>query len=199
MTARAALAALRSPSPALRAAWLCSGLAAAALARAAINGSGATSAFLAGSGFGFALLWLALGGGWRPTLPRPGSLVIGLLGGILLVGVPLVAGPSTRALTGMRPEPFVAWLVVTILVVCGEEVLLRGALIEAVQQASGPVAAVLVSSVAFALMHVPLYGWGVVPIDLAAGACLAGLRYLTGGVAAPAVAHLLADLATWWL
>ena len=118
---------------------------------------------------------------------------------MLLIGVPLVTGPSTRALTGMRPEPFAAWLGVTILVVCAEEVLLRGALIDAVHEAFGPVAAVLVSSAAFALMHVPLYGWGVMPIDLAAGACLAGLRYLSGGVAAPAVAHLLADLATWWL
>ena len=52
---------------------------------------------------------------------------------------------------------------------------------------------------AFALMHVPVYGWGVVPVDLAAGVLLAGLRYLTGGTAAPTMAHLLADLATWWL
>jgi hypothetical protein len=28
---------------------------------------------------------------------------------------------------------------------------------------------------------------------------LCGLRLASGGVAAPAVAHALADLATWWL
>jgi hypothetical protein len=48
-------------------------------------------------------------------------------------------------------------------------------------------------------MHVPLYGWGVVPVDLAAGVWLAGLRLAGGGVGAPVVAHLLADLAGWWL
>jgi membrane protease YdiL (CAAX protease family) len=53
--------------------------------------------------------------------------------------------------------------------------------------------------VVFALMHVPLYGWHVVPLDLAVGLALGGLRVATRGVAAPAVAHAVADLATWWL
>jgi membrane protease YdiL (CAAX protease family) len=99
----------------------------------------------------------------------------------------------------MRPDPFVAWFLVTAVVVTAEEALLRGALLAALDQAAGPLVAVVISSLAFALMHVPLYGWGVVPIDLAAGVWLAGLRYLTGGTAAPTVAHLLADLATRWL
>ena len=43
------------------------------------------------------------------------------------------------------------------------------------------------------------YGWHVVPLDLAVGVWLAGLRLLSGGVAAPAMAHGLADIATWWL
>ena len=90
-------------------------------------------------------------------------------------------------------------VVVTALVVTAEEVMLRGALLSALDEGAGPMVAVLASSLAFALMHVPLYGWGAVPTDLAAGIWLAGLRYLTGGVAAPAVAHYLADLATWWL
>jgi len=56
-----------------------------------------------------------------------------------------------------------------------------------------------VTSVAFALMHVPLYGWHVVPLDLGVGIWLGGLRLLGRGVAAPALAHVLADLVTWWL
>ena len=55
------------------------------------------------------------------------------------------------------------------------------------------------TSVVFALLHVPLYGWHVVPLDLGVGLWLAGLRLISGGVAAPAVAHVVADLATWWL
>ena len=115
------------------------------------------------------------------------------------MAVPLLVGPASRAVIGMRAEPFVAWVVVTALVATAEEAMLRGAILSALDEAGGPILAVIGSSAAFALMHVPLYGWGVVPIDLAAGVLLAGLRYLTGGTAAPTVAHLLADLATWWL
>jgi membrane protease YdiL (CAAX protease family) len=103
------------------------------------------------------------------------------------------------AVIGMRPEPFVAWGLVTAVVVIGEEALVRGALFRALDQAGGPVAAVAVTSIAFALMHVPLYGWQVVPLDLGVGVWLGGLRLATGRVAAPVIAHGLADLSTWWI
>jgi len=182
-----------------RAAWLSAGLGAAALARSAFIGTGTAGAFLVGTVFGLTLLGFALSAGWRPALPRLGSLGVGVVGGLILVGIPEVVGPSSRAVIGIRPDPFLAWVAVTALVVAAEEALLRGALLSVLDEAGGPVVAVAASSVAFALMHVPVYGWGVVPIDLAAGVLLAGLRYLTGGTAAPTVAHLLADMATWWL
>jgi membrane protease YdiL (CAAX protease family) len=90
-------------------------------------------------------------------------------------------------------------VLVTILVAAGEEAILRGAMFAAVVRAAGGLAAVLVTTLAFALLHVPLYGWHVVPLDLAVGLVLGGLRVATGGVAAPAAAHAVADLATWWL
>jgi len=80
-----------------------------------------------------------------------------------------------------------------------EEIAFRGALLDALAEWGGWPAAVVLSSLVFALVHVPLYGWGVVPLDFAAGVWFAGLRLLTGSVAAPAAAHVLADLATWWL
>jgi membrane protease YdiL (CAAX protease family) len=194
-----ALAASRSGTAGQRAVLLGVGLGTAALARAALNGTGATSAYLAGTGFGAVLLCLAFAAGWRPARPRPASVGLGILGGVILIGLPLLAGGSTRAVPGMRPEPFAAWLVVTALVVTAEEVLLRGALLPALDEAAGPVIAVVASSAAFALIHVPLYGWSVVPIDLGAGVWLAGLRYLSGGLVAPTLAHFLADVATRWL
>jgi hypothetical protein len=36
-------------------------------------------------------------------------------------------------------------------------------------------------------------------VDFGAGLALGGLRLLGRGVAAPAIAHALADVATWWL
>ena len=77
--------------------------------------------------------------------------------------------------------------------------MLRGALFDGLARLGGPAAAIALTSLAFALMHVPSYGWQVVPLDLGAGLLLGGLRLLSGGIAAPAIAHALADLATWWL
>jgi membrane protease YdiL (CAAX protease family) len=97
------------------------------------------------------------------------------------------------------PTAFAPWVGVTILVASAEELVLRGALFDELHGNLGTVGAVLVTSIVFALMHVPLYGWHVVPLDLGVGLWLAGLRLATGGIAAPAIAHTIADLATWWL
>jgi membrane protease YdiL (CAAX protease family) len=191
--------AVDTPRSGRRAAWLLAGLAAATLARAAANGQSTTTALAAGSGFGIALLVAAILAGWRPSWPRWRSLVIGAVGGVVLLALPLLLHPAAASAIGMRPGPLAAWAVVTNLVATAEEVLLRGALFDAIGQRYGLSGAVVVSSLAFALMHVPLYGWTVVPLDIAAGMWLCGLRLASGGIAAPAVAHALADLATWWL
>jgi membrane protease YdiL (CAAX protease family) len=179
--------------------WLLAGLAAASLARAALNGHSAASAFAAGAAFGAALVTMGAVAGWRFARPTAASLLAGVLGGAVLIALPRLADPLMPAIIGMRPEPFAGWLLVTTVVVTGEEVLLRGALFGALERSAGPVAAVAVTSLAFALMHVPLYGWQVVPLDLGVGVWLGGLRLATGGVAAPAMAHWLADLSTWWV
>ena len=57
----------------------------------------------------------------------------------------------------------------------------------------------VVTAIAFAALHLPLYGWGSVPLDLAVGLVLGVLREQTGGWAAPAICHVGADLAAWWL
>ena len=179
--------------------WLLAGLTVLAVTRAALNGQTPLTAFVAGSALGIALLAVAVAAGWRPALPRVGPLLLGTLGGLALIAIPRLAHPLVPAGIGMRPEPFLAWGAVTAVVVLGEEVLLRGALFGAVDEGAGPLVAVMVTSLAFSLMHVPLYGWQVVPLDLGVGVFLGGLRLATGGVAAAAVAHLLADLSTWWL
>jgi hypothetical protein len=90
------------------------------------------------------------------------------------------------------------WSVVVTLVACSEELAIRGMLFNAIRPVWGTVAAVAVTSVVFALMHVPLYGWRALPLDLAVGVWLGMLRCY-GGVAAAATAHCVADLATGWL
>lgn len=89
-------------------------------------------------------------------------------------------------------------LVVTV-VATAEEMFLRGTLYDAVSELAGGTWAIGVGAVAFALLHVPLYGWHVLPLDLAVGVVLGMLRVSTGTVAAPAVAHIIADYAGWFL
>ena len=187
----------------LRVAWLLAGLGGMALARAATNGNGAPTAFTAGAAFGAATLGLAWLDGWRPGIgPARGlsiSLAVGLVGGLVLVALPELTGGGVAVGLGMRPQPFAAWVLITLLVVAGEEVLIRGALLDVAAAAFGLPLAIGLSSLAFALIHVPLYGWAVLPLDLAAGVWLAGLRLTGCGLMAPIVAHAIADLATWWL
>jgi len=160
---------------------------------------------LVGVGFGLALASLASLGRTRSAQLGRGSktFAIGVAFGFGLVAIVLagsaLGGTTLVPGTGRPASPFVPWAAITILVASAEEVLLRGRLFDVVRRAGGVIPAVLVTTVAFALMHVPLYGWHVVPLDLAVGLGLGGLRLATGGVTAPAAAHAVADLATWWL
>jgi membrane protease YdiL (CAAX protease family) len=58
----------------------------------------------------------------------------------------------------------------------------------------GAGAAVAGAAILFAVIHVPFYGWGALPIDLAAGLLLGWQRYATGTWTSPALTHVLANL-----
>ncbi len=170
-------------------------------ARWAASVGAAADALLVGALFGVALVGVAVASGWRPAWrPVPvAQLAVGMAGGLALVALALLtrrAGPQIAIDPASSLAP---WAAVTVLVAVGEEAILRGVLFDAAEEAGGVVAALAVTSVAFALLHVPLYGWHVVPLDLGVGLFLGGLRVLGGGVAAPATAHAVADLATWWM
>jgi membrane protease YdiL (CAAX protease family) len=96
-------------------------------------------------------------------------------------------------------DGFASWAVVVTLVATAEELFLRGAVYDAVADAGNEAAAVVVGAVAFAALHVPLYGWHVVPLDLVVGLVLGELRRASGTPTAPAVTHVSADLAGWFL
>jgi membrane protease YdiL (CAAX protease family) len=188
-------------SPAARAALITLGLAGAIGARWAATVGGSSDGIAVG-----AVLMGAAVAGWRPGFLPVSSLVrvaqtvaIGLVGGTALVVLALVTRWPGPWLPFRPAASFLPWATVTVLVATAEEAVLRGALFDALDEAGGTVIALAATSVAFALLHGPLYGWHVVPLDLGVGLCLGGLRVLTGGVAAPAVAHAVADLATWWI
>ncbi|HKQ17360.1 MAG TPA: CPBP family intramembrane glutamic endopeptidase [Solirubrobacterales bacterium] len=163
-----------------------------------------------GAAFGAGLTALALvgrmggsiGGSLGELVPLR-AVVIGSVVGLALAAL-AIAGPAIGGTTyvpglGRPAAPFVPWALITIVVASAEEGVLRGALFDRISRLAGLVPVIAVTTVAFALMHVPLYGWHVVPLDLAVGLVLAGLRLGTRGLVAPAAAHAVADLATWWL
>src|SRR5215218_5401570 len=163
-------------------------------------------------GLGLVIVWGAAARASR-TAPRAGAgaptilpavaVLIGAMTGLGLVALTVLGGELGGSLLppglGRPAAPFAPWALVTLVVAIAEEGVLRGVLFDRVRDAGGLGLAVVLTSVAFALLHVPLYGWHVVPLDLAVGLLLAGLRLGTGGIAAPAAAHAVADLATWWL
>jgi membrane protease YdiL (CAAX protease family) len=191
-------------SAVLEAVLLIGGLAAIVLVRAWARRSG-LEPLTVGAAFGACLLLLAaVGGAPRPKARKIAPAVAaGAAIGLALVAVglvgPALGGTSFVGGLGRPAAPFVPWAVVVVGVAVGEEAILRGALFDRLLRAGGVAVALLVTTLAFALLHVPLYGWHVVPLDLAVGLALGGLRLGTGGFVAPAVAHAAADLASWWL
>jgi membrane protease YdiL (CAAX protease family) len=143
----------------------------------------------------------------RERAGGPGQLsrlvILGSAVGLVLVAAtfvgPALAGVARIPGLGRPGVTFLPWALVTVLVAGAEEAVLRGVLFDRIARADGIWIAVAATTVAFALLHVPLYGWHVISLDLAVGLALGGLRVATRSVVAPAAAHAVADLATWWL
>jgi membrane protease YdiL (CAAX protease family) len=132
----------------------------------------------------------ASGGG---KVGRAWSLLAGLMVGAVLLA-PLTAGSlSARGLDG-----FWTWAALAAAIATLEEIAIRGALYRRWSDEAGPVAAIVAGAVVFALIHLPRYGWGAMPLDATVGLALGGLRALTGRVLPCAVAHTVADWGAWF-
>jgi membrane protease YdiL (CAAX protease family) len=177
---------------------LLAGLAVAVAIRQVVSGTAGPRSDAGALTFALCLAALCAASGVRLRVGFLRGAAAGTAGGVLLAGVALARlglhVTASRPMTG-----FAGWLLVTALVAITEEALLRGVLFAHVTRLHGDRAAVLVTAVAFAVLHVPLYGWQVLPLDVAVGVVLGILRLVSGTWVAPAVAHVLADAAGWWL
>ena len=184
-----------------RSAALIAGVTGACALRVALGGTTAADSYPAAVIFAGALIALSIGAGWRISNDARWrrSIRIGLAGAAVLVAAWITATPHLPLAAGQHLGALLVWTPVVALVAVAEEIALRGALFGALLEAGGAPLAVALTSIAFGVMHVPLYGWGALPLDIAVGVLLGGLRLLSGGVTAPAVAHVLADLAGGWL
>jgi membrane protease YdiL (CAAX protease family) len=193
---------------ALRLAALVGGFAAAVALRIWVGGVGVAQSAPAGLTFAAALGALALADrlsfgpsrrGASRSGRRPSALRAGLAGAALICAPAALSHLWAGTLGSPTWAGFGPWLLVVTAVACMEEVLLRGRLFDAAQLLSGPGPAVVLCAFLFALLHVPLYGWQALPLDTAVGLVLGGLRVWSGTWAAPAVAHVAADVAGWVL
>jgi membrane protease YdiL (CAAX protease family) len=133
------------------------------------------------------------------SVRRAGLLAAAGILGALVLCVPATWRHVAFGAGAVSGAGFSSWAAVVVIVAVAEESLLRGSLYRVLDIRYGAAVAIGATSVAFALLHVPVYGWDVLPLDLAVGVWLGALRAVTGSVAVPAVAHALADLAGWWL
>ena len=188
---------LAAPRRAMRVTALVLG---AALLRAVLAPAGDG---LSTAAFGACLLAISWTELKAPTRPSPASgggklsVVRGVVAGVM-VGAILLAPVVTGRLSG-RPLPdFWAWAAITALIATLEETAIRGALYRRWSEEAGPVAAIVVGAVVFALIHLPRYGVGAMPLDAAVGLALGGLRAVTGRVLPCAIAHTIADWGAWF-
>lgn len=164
-----------------------------------VGGSNPVASPWAALGFAALLIAVAIASGCRWRRPAAVTVIAGVAGGAALVGASLLGLPSVTLGPRAGLTVLLWWAPLAALVATAEELTLRGALFQMLEESQGPISAVLLTSLGFALIHLPLYGPNAFLLDLCAGAVLGALRLATGDVAAPLVAHVIADLAAGWI
>jgi membrane protease YdiL (CAAX protease family) len=91
------------------------------------------------------------------------------------------------------PAPTGSLLALVVVAAFAEEIFFRRFVYGALAR-YGVGVAIAVSSIAFALVHVTLWGWRAVPVDLAAGALFGWQRWTTASWTAAGVTHAAANV-----
>jgi len=110
-----------------------------------------------------------------------------LAGVVAVLGVLALVGPGVPVRSGWTSGSLAA------LAGIAEEALFRRLLYDRLTR-FGALVAVVGSAAAFALLHVPLYGIEVLPVDLGAGLLLSWQRWASGTWTVPAATHVAAQL-----
>ena len=129
--------------------------------------------------------------GQRSMATWLGAVALGV-GALLIAGrLPGLLGIGLRGLVVRRAG---AWAITASALAGVAEELFFRRLVYGWLQLWGPAAAIGGSAVLFAAIHVPVYGFAVLPIDMAAGLLLGWQRWITGGWTASGVTHVMANL-----
>jgi membrane protease YdiL (CAAX protease family) len=191
------LTAKHTLSPLASVVCLIIGLVVSVEVRILVSGIDGARSAAAGLIFGSCILILALSYARLNFKINSKVVLLGLLGAGV-VCLPVVA----KSWTGASAHPagnYLSWAVIVSAVAVAEEIFFRGALYQAISRWKGQTAAILGAALAFGFMHVPFYGWHVLPLDLVVGVWLGILRYTSKSITAPAITHALADLIGWFI
>jgi membrane protease YdiL (CAAX protease family) len=164
--------------------------AAAAAVMAAVLGVFVARPLLVGMGpltVLFAVL-LVVGLGWPVTAEDSrGRVPLALTVGTAAFALGrLLGGGEAPVALGSAQLPALA------LAAVAEELFFRR-FVYAVLRPGGATVAVVGTSLLFAVAHVTVYGWWVLPLDLAAGLILSWQRWASGTWAVPALTHVIAN------
>lgn len=112
-----------------------------------------------------------------------------------VLGVGALAFAVGRAVVDVpvRPSGLAVAIGLNALAAVAEEAFFRRYLYGLVVERYGATVAVVVTASAFALVHVTVWGWWVLPLDLAAGLVLSWQRAATGRWSVPAATHVVAN------
>lgn len=123
-----------------------------------------------------------------------GAVAVGLAAMLMAARLPGLVGlrphGAGRILVRAAPGAVAASVIAAV----AEEVFFRRLVYGWLVSTWGVAAAVCGSAVAFAAIHVPVYGVAVLPIDTAAGLLLGWQRWMTGGWSASGITHVAANL-----
>lgn len=120
-------------------------------------------------------------------LRRAGIWPTTIVGMAAVAGSVLVAGPPAPLRVVALALPLNAFAAVS------EEALFRRLLYGRLERFGAP-AAIGVTAVAFAAIHLPLYGIVALPLDIGAGLLFSWQRFASGSWAAPAATHVAANV-----
>jgi membrane protease YdiL (CAAX protease family) len=148
--------------------------------------------------FGIALLGITVAGtsgsgAIERKLSAGKAIAAGLAAGLVLL-IPVAAAPFS----GRPIGDFWIWAAIAAVIATLEEASIRGVLYQEWMNEAGPLAAIGLGAMVFALIHLPRYGVGAMPLDFAVGLALGGLRAVTGRVLPCAIAHTVADWGAWF-
>jgi membrane protease YdiL (CAAX protease family) len=156
------------------------------LGRPVLAGASAAPALLAACYLGIGVAALSV----RDTAPSStalGRLPVLIVGLAAILLVAWVVGPWPPLRLGWTGAPVGA------LAAVAEEALFRRLAYTRLLR-FGAAVAVIGTALAFALLHVPLYGVEVLPVDLGAGLLLSWQRWACGTWTVPAATHAAAEL-----